>query len=116
MPLPEDLKKGDPLVLASNDNMVTVRLPRGLAEEIASIIDAHMEEYPVEHDWDVIEAVRQMDPERGASMYRAHCYRVNGGTVYDVVAKVKIETEFADSDAARVWVNTHGKTCASKEG
>lgn len=104
------------LAAMAETDMATVCLPRDLAEEIASIIDAHMDEYPVEHDWDVIEAVRQLDPERGASMYRAHRYRVNGGTVYDVVDQVEIETEFANSDAARAWVNTHGKACASKEG
>jgi hypothetical protein len=90
--------------------MVTVRLPRALAEEIAGIIDGHIEEYPVEHTWDVIEAVRQMDAERGTAMYRSHRYYVNGGTVYDRLDQVEIETEFADSDAARKWVNTHGKT------
>jgi len=104
------------LAAVTETDLVTVRLPRALAEEVAGIIDAHMDEYPVDHEWDVIEAVRQMDPERGARMYREHRYRVNGGTVFDVVDRVEVETEFADSDAARAWVNTHGKSCASKEG
>jgi hypothetical protein len=91
------------------DNMVTVRLPRGLAEEIAAIIDAHMDEYPVDHEWEVIEAVRQLDPAKGAEMYRSHRYRINGGTVYDVKAQQEVETEFANSDAARAWVKRHGK-------
>jgi hypothetical protein len=95
---------------AGADDTVTVRMPRELALEVAGIIDAHGEEYPPERPWEIIEAVRQMDPERGATMYRDQRYRVNGGTVYDVVDRVEIETEFADSDAARVWVNTHGKS------
>ncbi|PPS89417.1 hypothetical protein [Streptomyces sp. MH60] len=100
-----------------DDGMVTVRVPRETAEVLAGIIDGHLEEYPcpVEDMWGVIEAVRQMDAERGAEMYREHRYRVNGGTVYDVVDRVEVETEFADSDTARAWVNKHGKSAPGEK-
>jgi hypothetical protein len=93
-----------------SQDMITVRIPRATATEVASIIDAHLQEYPTEDMWGVIEAVRQMDPERGASMYRSRRYFNNGGTVYDAVTCRVVETEFADSDAARAWINTHGKS------
>ncbi|QDN94976.1 hypothetical protein FNV58_01190 (plasmid) [Streptomyces sp. RLB1-9] len=103
------------LAAVTESDLVTVRLPRDLASEVACIIGAHLDEYFTPNPWGVIEAVRQMDPERGASMYRSRRYNVNGGTVYDTVDRVEVETEFADSDASRAWVNTHGKTCASRE-
>jgi hypothetical protein len=95
-----------------DEDLVTVQMPRRVAKIVAGIIDGHLEEYDrnVEDPWGVIEAVRQMDAGKGAEMYRARRYRINGGTVYDTVGKVEVETEFADSDAARAWVNKHGKS------
>ncbi|MDQ1041542.1 hypothetical protein QFZ75_008044 [Streptomyces sp. V3I8] len=95
---------------SSEADKVVVRLPRALAEMVAAVVDSHMEEYPVDDEWGLIEAVRQLDPERGATMYREHRYFVNGGAVLDRVEKVEIESEFADSDAARAWIKEHGKT------
>lgn len=94
----------------TGEGTVTATMPREMAAIVAGIIDSHMEEYEVENPWGVIEVVRQLDADRGAEMYRLRRYRVNGGTVYDVVAQVEIETEFADSYAARAWVNTHGQS------